>query len=149
MALASQIETDLRAAMKARDTETTATLRMVLAALRNARVAQGRAGELSDEETRDVLAKQAKQRNEAADAYDDAGRAELADRERRELEIIRRYLPAQLDEAELTAIVDDAIAQTNASGASDLGRVMSAVMPKVRGRADGKHVNALVRQRLG
>lgn len=148
MALAEQIETDLHAAMRARDAETTATLRMVLAAMRNARVEAGRSGDLTDEEMIDLLSKEAKRRSEAAEAYDKGGRAELADKERRELAILRRYLPRELGDEELAAIVDDVIAETGASGPGDLGRVMGAVMPRVKGRADGKRVNAVVRDRL-
>ncbi|CAN5858045.1 GatB/YqeY domain-containing protein [soil metagenome] len=148
MASSEQIETDLRTAMKARDPETVATLRMVLAAIKNARVSAGRSGDVSDAEVTDILAKQGKQRSEAAAAYRDGGRDELADKEERELAIIQRYLPAALDDDELAAIVDQAVAETGASGPGDLGAVMSAVMPKVKGRADGKRVNAMVRARL-
>jgi uncharacterized protein YqeY len=148
MASSEQIETDLRTAMKARDPETVATLRLVLAAIKNARVSAGRSGDVSDAEMTDILAKQGKQRSEAAAAYRDGGRDELADKEERELAIIQRYLPAALDDDELAAIVDQAVAETGASGPGDLGAVMSAVMPKVKGRADGKRVNAMVRARL-
>lgn len=149
MALSDDIQADLTTAMKARDAERVATLRMVVAAIRTARVAAGSAGEVSDAQTLELLAKEAKSRTEAAEVYAEAGRAELADKERRELEVIRGYLPAQLDDAELQSVVDAAIADTGAVGPADLGRVMSAVMPQVKGRADGKAVNAMVRQRLG
>ena len=148
MALAEQIQADLTAAMKARDADTLMTLRLVVAAIRNVRVAEGHSGEVTDEEALEVLAREAKRRSEAAEAYDQAGRAELAAAERSELEVIRRYLPAQLGDDELGAIVDEVIAEVGASGAGDLGKVMSAVMPRVKGRADGKQVNAAVRQRL-
>jgi uncharacterized protein len=149
MTLDERIQTDLRTAMKARDGETVATLRMVLAAFMNARVAEGGSGTVSDEEALEIVARQAKQRSEAADAYEDAGRPELAAKERAELEVIRRYLPEQLSADELRGIVDSAIASTGASGPGDMGKVMGAVMPKVKGRADGKQVNAMVRERLG
>ncbi len=148
MALAEQIQADLTAAMKARDTETVKTLRLVVAAIRNARVAEGHSGDVTDEETLELLAREAKRRSEAAEAYDKAGRTELAEAERAELEVIRRYLPAQLSDEELGAIVAEVIAETGASGPGDLGKVMSAVMPRVKGRADGKRVNAAVRERL-
>lgn len=148
MSLADQIQSDLTAAMKSRDAETVATLRMVVAAIKNARVEGGRTGDLSDEETMDILTREAKKRNEAAEAYDQAGRDELAGKERSELAILQRYLPEQLGEDELRAVVDEAIAETGASEPSDMGKVMSAVMPKVKGRADGKQVNAMVRERL-
>ena len=148
MALAEQIQSDLTAAMKARDTEATGTRRMDVAAIRNARVAEGHPGEVTDAEVRDLLVKQAKQRAEAAESYEQAGREDLAAKERRELEIIRRYLPEPLGEEELAAVVDETIAETGASGSGDIGKVMGAIMPKVKGRADGKQVNALVRERL-
>lgn len=148
MSLAERIQSDLTAAMKARDTETVGTLRMVVAAIKNARVASGQSGDITDEQAIELLTREAKKRNEAAEAYADADRDELADKERREMEIIRRYLPEQLDEDTLRGLVDEAIAETGATGPSDLGKVMSAVMPKVKGRADGKTVNAIVRERL-
>src|SRR5690606_22397341 len=121
----------------------------LLAAVKNVRVSAGHSGEVTDAEVTDVLTREAKRRTEAADAYRQAGRDDLADNELAELEVIRRYLPEPLDEAELRAIVDEAVASTGASGPGDLGKVMSAVMPQVKGRADGKQVNALVRERLG
>lgn len=148
MELAERIQQDLTAAMKARDTQTVATLRMVLAAVKNARVAAGQSGDVTDQQTMELLTREAKKRNEAAEAYDAANRPELAEKERAELEVIRTYLPEQLDEETLRGMVDEAVAETGASGPSDLGRVMSAVMPKVKGRADGKVINALVRERL-
>lgn len=148
MALADDIQSDMTTAMKARDTEKVATLRMVIAAIRNARVAGGRSGDVTDEEVRDLLTREAKKRSEAADAYAAAGRDELAEKERRELDVIRRYLPEQLSEDELRAVVDESIAETGAIGPGDIGKVMSVVMPKVKGRADGKQVNAMVRERL-
>lgn len=149
MTSSEQIQADLTAAMKARDTDTVRTLRMVVAAIRNARVAQGHSGEVTDEEVRDLLAREAKRRSEAAEAYRAAGRDELADTELAELEVIRRYLPAELSDDELGRLVDEAVAATGASGPGDLGKVMSRLMPEVKGRADGKRVNALVRERLG
>lgn len=149
MLLSEKISTDLTAAMKARDSETTATLRIAVAAIRNARVAEGHTGEVTDEEVLELLAREAKRRAEAAEAYEAAGRDELAAKELRELEILRRYLPAELGDEELAAIVDEAVSATGAQAPGDLGKVMSAVMPRVKGRADGKRVNALVRERLG
>ncbi len=149
MSLATQIETDLKAAMKARDAETTATLRLVLAAMKNLRAEAGHGAELTDEEMVELLGREAKRRAEAAEAYDEAGREDLAGKERRELEVLRSYLPAQLDADELGGIVDEVIAETGAVGPSDIGKVMGAVMPRVKGKADGKAVNALVRTRLG
>ncbi len=148
MALPDRIQADLTAAMKARDRDTVATLRLVVSAIRTLRVAEGHSGEVTDAEAVDLLTREAKRRTEAAEAYAAAGRDDLAEKERHELAIIRRYLPEQLGEDELARIVDEAVAETGATAPSDLGRVMSAVMPRVRGRADGKQVNALVRDRL-
>jgi uncharacterized protein len=148
MGLAERIQQDLTAAMKARDADTTATLRMVVAAVKNQRVAASQTGDLTDEQTLELLTREAKKRSEAAEAFEAADRAELAAKERAELEIIRRYLPEQLDEDTVRGLVDEAVAETGATGAGDLGKVMSAVMPKVKGRADGKLVNRLVRERL-
>ncbi|MGH8909974.1 MAG: GatB/YqeY domain-containing protein [Egibacteraceae bacterium] len=149
MAISEQIQSDLVSAMKARDADAVATLRLIIAAIQNARVAEGHSGEVTDQETLELLNREAKRRNEAATTYDAAGRDELAAKERRELEIIRRYLPRQLSADELRAIVDDTVARVGASGPSDLGRVMGALMPQVKGLADGRQVNALVRLRLG
>jgi uncharacterized protein len=148
VSLTSRIQSDLTTAMKAREQETVTTLRSVVAAIKNLRVAEGHTGEVTDDETLDLITREAKKRSEAAEAYSAAGRADLAEKEQRELEILRRYLPAQLTGEELETIVADAIAETGAAGPGDLGRVMSAVMPQVKGRADGKQVNAVVRRRL-
>ena len=148
MALTDQIQSDLTAAMKARDADTVGTLRMVMAAVKNQRVAAGQSGDVTDDQMLELLTREAKKRTEAAEAYDNAGRPELAEKERSELGIIRRYLPEQLDEETLRTYVDEAIAESGATSPSDLGKVMSAVMPKVKGRADGKVINALVRERL-
>lgn len=148
MALDEQIESDLKAAMKARDADKVATLRMALAAIKNLRVESGRSGALSDDETVQLLTREAKKRSESAAAFEQAGRAELADKERRELAVLEPYLPTQLDDDELAALVDEAVADVGATSPGDLGAVMSSVMPKVRGRADGRRVNALVRERL-
>lgn len=148
MGLVEQLQADLTAAMKARDTATTSTLRMVMAAVKNARVAPGQEGEISDEQALDLLSKESKKRREAIEAYQGAGRDELAAKEQAELEVIQRYLPQPLSEEEIAAIVDEAIAATGAGGPSDMGKVMGAVTPKTKGRADGRVVSALVKDRL-
>lgn len=148
MSLPDQITADLTAAMKARDADTVATLRMVVAAIRTARAAAGSGGRVSDEEALELLAREARKRTEAAEAYRAAGREDLAAKEERERAIVRRYLPEQIGEDDLAGIVDEAVAETGATGPGDLGRVMKAVMPRVKGRADGSRVNALVRARL-
>lgn len=147
--LADQIQNDLKTAMKARDRQTMATLRMVLTRIKEAQVSSGHGDEVSDDEVLTIVRREAKRRSEAAEAYARAGRDELAANERAELEILQRYLPQQLPDDELHAIIDETIAQTGATSASDFGKVMGAVMKKVSGRADGSRVNKLVRERLG
>jgi uncharacterized protein YqeY len=146
--LAEQIQTDLKTAMKARDRQAMAALRMVLTRIREARVAEGHAGEVSDDEVQALIRREAKRRSEAASAFSAAGRDELAANEEAELAILQRYLPQQMSDDELTVIIDETIAATGASSPSDFGRVMGAVMSKVSGRADGSRVNSLVRERL-
>lgn len=146
--LADQIQADLQAAMKARDTQAVAALRMVLAGIKELRTGAGHGADVTDDEVQTVIRREAKRREEAAATFADAGRDELADKERAELEVLRRYLPAELSDAELADIVDATIAETGAASPGDLGRVMGAVMPKLQGKASGGRVNALVRQRL-
>jgi uncharacterized protein YqeY len=149
--LKDRLRTDLTAAMRARDSLRAGTIRMALTALTAAEKAGDVARELSDDEVVGVLGKEAKKRRESATAYDDAGRSELADRERAELEILTEYLPKQLDETEIAAIVDDEVAAAAAAGATGMpamGRVMKAVQARVAGRAEGGKVAAEVRRRL-
>lgn len=146
--LKTRIQTDLNAAMKARDEITTATLRMALTAVTNEEVAGKAARELSDDEVLRVLMREAKKRREAAEAFADAGRSELAERERAEGAVLDRYLPAQLDDAELAQLVTAAIAEAGASSPRDMGSVMKLVQPRVAGRADGKRVSDEVRRQL-
>jgi len=135
--------------MKARDELTTATLRMALTAVTTEEVAGKAARELSDDEVIRVLTRENKKRREAAEAFDGAGRAELAARERAEGEVLERYLPAQLDDAELAGLVRVAIAETGASSMRDMGAVMKTVQPRVAGRADGRRISDEVRRQLG
>ncbi|MGY1780895.1 GatB/YqeY domain-containing protein [Geodermatophilus sp. SYSU D01036] len=147
--LKDRLRADLTSAMKSRDELRTATLRMVLAAVSAEEVAGREARELSDDEVLAVLRREAKRRREAAEAFDGAGRAEQAGRERAEGEVVAAYLPAQLDDADLAAIVADAITRTGASGMKDMGRVMGAANAAVAGRAEGARVAAEVRRQLG
>ena len=134
--------------MRARDELTTATLRMALTAITTEEVSGKQARELSDDEVLRVLTREAKKRREAAEAFDQAGRTELAERERAEGVVLDGYLPAQLSDQELTAIVASAIGQTGASGPQGMGAVMKIVQPQVAGRADGKRVSDEVRRQL-
>jgi uncharacterized protein YqeY len=146
--LKSRLKADLNTAMKARDEVTLATVRMALTAVTNEEVAGKTARELSDDEVLKVLAREAKKRRESAEAYDAAGRTELADRERAEGEVLDRYLPAQLGDDELSALVRGAIAESGASSPQQMGAVMKIVQPKVAGRADGKRISDEVRRQL-
>lgn len=139
---------DLRAAMKARDELTTSTLRLALTAVGNAEVAGEVKRELTDEEVLAVLTKEAKKRREAASAYADAGRSEQAAKETAEGEILARYLPAQLDDAELTELVARTLAAGHFTTVQQMGPAMKAVQAAVAGRADGARVAAEVRSQL-
>jgi hypothetical protein len=147
--LKDQLRSDLTTAMKSRDELRTATLRMALAAVSAEEVAGKEARELSDDEVQAVLRREAKKRREAADAFAEAGRAQQADRERAEGDVLAGYLPAQMEDADLAALVADVITQTGASGMKDMGRVMGAAQAAVAGRADGSRVAAEVRRQLG
>jgi uncharacterized protein YqeY len=147
--LKERLRADLTAAMKARDELRTATLRMVLAAVSAEEVAGKEARELSDDEVQAVLRREAKKRREAAEAFGAAGRSEQAERERAEGDVVAGYLPAQLDDADLAAIVADVITRTGAKGMKDMGTVMGAAQSAVAGRAEGARVAAEVRRQLG
>ncbi len=146
--LKSRLHADLNTAMKARDELTTATLRMTLAAITTEEVAGKAARELADDEVLRVIGREAKKRREAAEAFDGAGRTELAERERAEGEVLDRYLPTPLEDAELSELVRAAIAETGASEARQMGAVMKVVTPRVAGRADGRRVSDEVRRQL-
>lgn len=147
--LKDRLTEDLRTAMKSREATTTATLRMALAAVRNAEVAGKAAQELNDDQVLAVLTKEAKKRREAAEAYEQAGRTELVERERAELEVLSRYLPTPLSDEELTDLVSRELASGGYSGPSAMGPAMRAVQAKVAGRAEGARVAAEVRRQLG
>ena len=148
MALADQLQIDLTTAMKARDELTTTVLRSVIAAVKEARVAGAEARELSDADVLAVVAREAKKRDEAATAFADAGRAEQAERERAEGVVLAGYLPAGLDPDELVELVERVLAGGGFSSRKDMGAAMKAVQAEVDGRADGKAVAALVKERL-
>ena len=151
-ALKDTLQSDLTTAIKSRDEVTAATIRMVLTAVTNEEVAGKEARTLSDDDVLTVLGREAKKRREAAEAYDQASRPELAARERDELAVIARYLPESLTDDEVQAIVDAAVAEVAASGASGgqaMGAVMKLVQPQVKGRADGGAVAAKVKAALG
>ncbi|MEO3937747.1 GatB/YqeY domain-containing protein [Dermatophilaceae bacterium Soc4.6] len=146
--LKDTLRADLTTAMKARDTTSSATLRMALTAVTNAEVAGDTAVELTDDDVLKVLSKEAKKRKEAATAYRDAGRPELADQEVAELAVLEGYLPSQLGDDELEDLVRRAVADTGATGMAQMGQVMKAAQPLVAGRADGGRISAVVRRLL-
>lgn len=145
--LSERIADDMRAAMKAREQTAVTTLRMVMAAMKNTQVERGH--ELADDEVLEVLGREAKRRRESIDAYTQAGRDDLVQKEQAELAVIQTYLPEQLGEADLLAMVDEAIAEVGADSVKQMGAVMKALMPKVKGRADGSVLSGLVKGRLG
>jgi uncharacterized protein len=149
--LKDRLRSDLTTAIKGRDQVRSSTLRLVLSAITNAEVAGKVARDLTDEEIVGVLSTEAKKRREAATAFADAGRTELADKETAEAAVIADYLPEQLDPAAITEIVTAAIHETDAGGQGmrAMGKVMAVVQPQVRGRADGAAVAAEVKRQLG
>ena len=142
MSLIDQVKSDTAVALKSGDKERVQALRLITNELQKA------AKEQSDGDETAVLQRERKRRLEAAQAYADAGREDLADGERREAAIIEEYMPEQLSDEELHAIVGDAVAESGAASPQDMGKVMSLVMPQVQGRADGKRVSAVVREKL-
>lgn len=151
--LKARLRADLTTAMKARDTLTTSVLRMALAAVGTEEVAGTEARELTDDEVLRVLTREVRKRKEAAEAFQGAGRAEQAAGELAEADVLGNYLPTQLDDAELTAIVDRAVASVTAElgaapGPRQMGQVMKAANAEIAGRAEGARVAALVKSKL-
>ena len=146
MTLSERLQSDLHAAIRDRDELRRDTLRMAIAAAYG--IEKERHASLTDDEVVGVLARQVKTRRESIEAFRSAGRDDLADREEREVAILSGYLPAPLAEDELREMVRAAIAETGATSARDLGRVMGALTPRTRGRADGKQVSGMVAQEL-
>jgi uncharacterized protein YqeY len=141
MSLLAQIQDDVKDAMKAGEKDRVHALRLIVNELQKAAKENG-AEEL------EVLQRERKRRFEAAEAYRDGGRADRAEAEEREAELISAYMPAELSDDELNAIVGDAVAESGASSPKEMGKVMALVMPQVKGRADGKRVSAVVKERL-
>ncbi len=146
MSLATRLEQEVRDAMRARDNERRDALRLILSSLKSAEKDLLRP--LSEDEELQVLQRERKKRNEAADAFHAAGREEQAEKEEVELEILEEFMPEPLGEEDLERIVDDAIAENKATSMRDMGRVMADVMPQIAGRADGSAVSQLVREKL-
>ena len=147
--LKQQLQEELKQAMLAKDELRKSVLRMLLSAINYYEIQKGGAGyEASDEDVLAVIQKEAKQRNESIEQFKNAGRQELVDKETKELEMLQVYLPEQMNEEEIRAIIKEAIAQTGASTPSDMGKVMSTAMPKLKGKADGGLVSKIVKELL-
>jgi uncharacterized protein YqeY len=146
--LKERLRTDLTTAMKARDQVRVATIRMALSAINTEEVAGDAHRELTDDEVITVLGREQKKRRESAEAFDGAGRTELAERERAEQAVLSDYLPAQISDEDLATIVSAVISETGAAGPRQIGVVMKAVQPQVAGRADGRRVSAEVKRQL-
>lgn len=144
--ISEKLEQDMKAAMKAGEKEKLACIRMMRAELKNARIAQGK--DLSDADEQKILASYAKKRKESRETYEQAGRKDLADKEQSEYKIVMSYLPEQLGDDDLQAIVEAKIEETGAQGPADMGKVMKAVMAEVGGRAQGSAISAMVKKVL-
>ena len=140
MSIQARMQEDIKQAMRARDVLRRSVLRYLRSEIHNAEIAQQK--ELDDEGVLTVLSRQAQQRRDSIEAYEGANRQDLVEREKGELAIILEYLPQQLTRAEIDSLVEQAIAETGASGPADMGKVMGRLMPQVRGRAEGRDVSA-------
>ncbi|SDE46853.1 GatB/YqeY domain-containing protein [Limimaricola pyoseonensis] len=152
MTLRDKINAALRGAMKAKETERLSTLRLINAAIKDRDIAargEGEDGLVPDDVVLAILAKMVKQRQDSARAYDEAGRIELAEKERAEIAVIEEFLPRPLSEAETKAAVDEAIAETGADSIRDMGKVMAALKARYAGRMDFARIGPMVRERLG
>lgn len=146
MTLLTTINEDVKTAMKARDKEKLSVLRMLKSALQNEQIKKGT--ELNEEEELSVLSREMKQRRDSLTEFKNANRQDLVEKLENEIIIVESYLPKQLTEEELQSIVQEVIASVNATSTSDFGKVMGAIMPKVKGKADGNAVNRIVKEQL-
>ncbi|MCT0020658.1 GatB/YqeY domain-containing protein [Weissella cibaria] len=147
MSLLEQLTSDMKEAMKAKDKVTLGVVRMVKASVSNEQIKLGH--DLTADEELAVLSREMKQRVEEMESYKDADRADLAEEIQGQIDVLKRYMPAQMSEEEVVAVVKETIAEVGASSKADLGKVMGALMPKVKGKADGKLVNTTVQSLLG
>ncbi|WP_086312917.1 glutamyl-tRNA(Gln) amidotransferase subunit E [Enterococcus sp. 7F3_DIV0205] len=146
MSLLTTLNDDIKTAMKSKDKDTLSVLRMLKAAIQNEQIKTSR--DLDGEEELTVLSREMKQRRDSLSEFEKAGRDDLADKVKIEITIVEKYMPKQLSEEEIRQIVLTAIDQTGASSPKEFGKVMSAVMPEVKGKADGNQVNAIVKELL-
>lgn len=146
MSLLTTLNEDMKQAMRAKDKESLQVIRMLKASIQNEQIKKGQA--LNEEEELTVLSREMKQRRDSLTEFEKADRTDLADKVKKEIVIVENYLPAQLNEDEIRAIVQEAITKTGATSPKEFGKVMGAVMPKVKGKADGNQVNAIVKELL-
>ena len=147
--LKQELRDELTESMLAKDADRTSVIRMLLSALNYYEIQKGGAGyEATDEDVMTIINKEVKQRKDSIEQYGNAGRQELVNKEQKELEMLQKYLPAQMGEEEVRKLVQDAISETGASTPQDMGKVMGALMPKVKGKADGAMVSTIVREEL-
>lgn len=147
--LKQKIQEDLKQAMLNKDETKLSTIRMLKSALQYFEISKGGAGyEATDDDVIEVLGREVKKRRESIELYEKGGRADLADKEKKELEILQNYLPEQMGEEEIRTLIKETIASTGASGMQDMGKVMGVLMPKVKGKADGSLVSSIVRNKL-
>ena len=146
MSFKDRLNADLKDAMRNKDAVRRTVIRTLLSEIRNAEIAAQK--DLQEDDIQDVMSKQAQQRRDSIEAYDSAGRQDLVDKETAELSIISVYLPERMTEDEVAAIIAEVFGKVNATGLSDIGKVMGVLMPLIKGRADGKSVNAVVTAKL-
>ncbi len=147
--LKDKLREELKQSMLAKNAEKTSVLRLLLSAINYYETSKGGAGYVAtDEDVLSVIGSQVKQRKDSIEQYTNAGRNNLADKEKAELEILSAYMPEQMGEEEVSKLVDEAISQTGATSMADIGKVMGALMPKVKGKADGTMVSNLVKSKL-
>lgn len=144
-----ELQEELKQSMLARDELKTSVLRMLLSTISYQETQKGGAGyEATEEDVMSSIQKETKQRRDSIEEFEKAGRQELADKEEKELELLQKYLPEQLSEEEIEKFVEEAISTTGATSMSDMGKLMGALMPKIKGRADGNLVNKIVKDKL-
>ena len=149
MSISEQVDQDIKDAMKAREADKLSVLRLLKSAIKNAAIEKGgQAGVLDDAEATVVIRKQVKQRQDSVESFEKGGRAELAAKEKTEIDLLNTYLPQALSADELARLIDEAIAETGATGKAQMGAVMKALQPKVAGRADGRTLSQEVQKRL-
>ncbi|HJV17282.1 MAG TPA: GatB/YqeY domain-containing protein [Bacillales bacterium] len=147
MSLLERLNNDMKQAMKNKEKDKLSVIRMIKASLQNEAIKLGKK-ELSEEEELTILSRESKQRKDSLHEFDKAGRKDLAEKLRAELTIVELYMPKQLSEEELSEVVQETISEIGANSKADMGKVMAAIMPKVKGKADGSLVNKLVQQHL-